>query len=203
MNDGSVERTCSQPHCHKSAWNWANPVTRFTISLCTRKPTPCSCISSFPLKYTLWTPSVWDFSRMFRLISHNPRMFVVLVLIHYMQTLAAVLRVPSFHVAMVMSSLPRSLAPVAYVAFPPRCSTGNAVVVSIFNICCRNCCPSFVIWSPRLKKRELASCFVVCAFYVWSCVSSFPLGTGCWRRTVPVSLVFLDISNAMAVMLSD
>ena len=33
---------------------WRHPMTLFTISLCSRKPTPCSCLSSFPLKFTLW-----------------------------------------------------------------------------------------------------------------------------------------------------
>ena len=41
-----------------------HPTTLVTISLCTRKPTPCSCLSSFPLKYTV-TPICWDFSRLF------------------------------------------------------------------------------------------------------------------------------------------
>ena len=51
-----------------------HPMTLFTISLCTRKPTPCSCLSSFPLKYTLWPPSVGISPDFFHLISHNPRM---------------------------------------------------------------------------------------------------------------------------------
>ena len=45
-------------------------------------------------------------------------------------TLPAALSVLTFPVAMVMSSLPRSLAPVAHLSFLPWCQTGNAVVVS-------------------------------------------------------------------------
>ena len=51
-----------------------HPMTLFTISLCTRKSTPYSCLSSFPLKYPLRPPSVWISPDFFHLISHNPRM---------------------------------------------------------------------------------------------------------------------------------
>ena len=44
-------------------------------------------------------------------------------------TMVMALRVLTFNVAMVMSSLSRSLAPVAHLSFPPWCPTGNAVVV--------------------------------------------------------------------------
>ena len=105
---------------------WRYPTTLFTLYLCTRKPTPCSCWSSFQLKYTLWPPSVGISPDFFHLISHNPRM---LHLYRSISTLPAALRVLTFHAAMVMTSLPRSLAPVAHLSFPPWCPTGNAVVV--------------------------------------------------------------------------
>ena len=105
-----------------------HPVTLFTVSLCTRKPTPCSCLSSFPL----WPPSVGISPDFFHLISHNPRMLHLYrsISCNSSSTLPAALRVLTFHVATVMSSLPRSLAPVAHLSFPPWCPTGNAVVVS-------------------------------------------------------------------------
>ena len=108
-----------------------HPMTLFTISLCTRKPTPCSCLSSFPLKYTLWPPSVGISPDFFHFISHNPRMIHLYrsISCKSSSTLPAALRVLTFQVAMVMSSLPRSLAPVAHLSFLPWCPTGNAVVV--------------------------------------------------------------------------
>ena len=109
LNDGNIERTCSQPHCHGSARNWAISYDMFTISLCTRKPTPCSCLSSLPQKYTLWPPSVGISPDFLHLILQNPRM------LHLCQsfsckcssTLPAALRVLTFHIAMVMSSFAR------------------------------------------------------------------------------------------------
>ena len=95
-------------------------MTIFTISLCTRKPTPCSCLSSFSLKYTV-TPIGWDFSRLFPSHLTQSKMLHLFRSISCKSpfTLPAALRVLTFHVAMVMSSLPRSLAPVAHLSFPP------------------------------------------------------------------------------------
>ena len=94
------------------AYLFTFPMTLFTISLCTRKPTPCSCLFSFPLEYTLWPPSVRISPEFFHLISHNPRMLHLYRSISCKRssTLPAALRVLTFHVAMVMSSLPRGLA---------------------------------------------------------------------------------------------
>ena len=105
-------------------------MTLFTISLCTRKTTPCSCLSSFPLKYTV-TPICWNFSRLFPSHLTQSKMLHLFrsILFKSPSSLPAALRVLTFHVAMVMSSLPRSLAPVAHVSFPPWCPTGKAVVV--------------------------------------------------------------------------
>ena len=54
---------------------------------------------------------------------------ILLMLQVFLSTLPAALRVLTFHVETVMSSLPRSLSPVAHLSFPPWCPTGNAVVV--------------------------------------------------------------------------
>ena len=50
-----VKWTCPQADDHKPG---RQPMTVFTMSLCTRNPTPCSCLSSLPLKYNLWRSSV-------------------------------------------------------------------------------------------------------------------------------------------------
>ena len=42
-----------------------HPMTLFTISWCTRKPTPCSCLSSFPLKYTLFENVIYRLKSVF------------------------------------------------------------------------------------------------------------------------------------------
>ena len=108
-----------------------HPMTLFTISLCTWKLTPCSCLSSFPLKYTLWPPPAGISPDFFHLISHNPRMPHLYQSISYKSssTLPAAHRVLTFQVAIEMSSRPRSLARVAHLPFPPWCPTGNVVVV--------------------------------------------------------------------------
>ena len=108
-----------------------HPMTLFTISLCTRKPTPCSCLTSFPPKYTMWPPSAEISPDVFHLFSYNPMMRHLYrsISCKSSSTLPAALTVLTFHVAMVMSSLPRSLAPVVHLSFPPWCPTENAVVV--------------------------------------------------------------------------
>ena len=51
-------------------------LTVYTMSLLTRNPTPCSCLSSFPLKKKLCPSSVVVvLPKFFHLISQSPRMF--------------------------------------------------------------------------------------------------------------------------------
>ena len=52
-----------------------HPMTLFTMSLWTRRPLPCSCLSSFLLKKTLCPSSVVVSPKFFNLISQSPRMF--------------------------------------------------------------------------------------------------------------------------------
>ena len=82
-----------------------HPMTLFTITLCTRKPTPCSCLSSFPLKYTPVTPSCRNSTELFHLISHNPRMLHMYRSISCKSSsnLPTALMVLTFHVSMVLS----------------------------------------------------------------------------------------------------
>ena len=104
-----------------------HPITRSTISLCTRKSNPCSCFSSFLLKYTLL-----GFLQTFSISSHTIQGCSICIGPSHAKcssTLPAALqRVLTFHVAMVMSSLPRSLAPVAHLSFPPLGSLPSQMV---------------------------------------------------------------------------
>ena len=142
------------------------PMTLFTISLCTREPTPCSCLSAFPLKYTLWPPSVGISPDFFHLIWHNPRMLHLYRSIpcKCSSTLPTALRVLTCNVAMVMSSRPRSLAPVAHLSFPPWCPTGNAVVVRAAND------PVWIFYHSLLS-------LVVCVEHIFSPAMPTPLQT--------------------------
>ena len=93
---------------------------------------PYHCLSLYFVPFSTEihsvTPICWDFSRHLHLISHNPHLYLS-ISCESSSTLPAALRVLTFHIAMVMSSLPRSLAPVAHLPFPPWCPTGNTVVV--------------------------------------------------------------------------
>ena len=145
-----------------------HPMTLFTISLCTRKPTHCSCVSSFPLKYTLWSPSVGISPDLFHLISHNPRIFYLYRSISCKNSspLPAALRVLTFHLAMVMFSLPGSLSPVTHVV-PALVSDGERgrcagtrlirYGYSIVRSCHWWCVlgMSLVRWCPRLSRLQV------------------------------------------------
>ena len=52
-----------------------HPMTVFMMSLWTRNPTPCSYLSSFPLKKTLCPSSVVVSPKFFYLISQSPKIF--------------------------------------------------------------------------------------------------------------------------------
>ena len=82
------------------------PMTVFTMS------TPCSCLSSFPLKKTLRS-SFFVFWPKFYLISQNPRMFHLYLSISCVSSWSfpAVLSVHVFHAPMVMLFLPWILSP--------------------------------------------------------------------------------------------
>ena len=50
-------------------------MTVFTMPLWTRNPTPCSCLSSLPLKYNLRPPWVDILPKFFHRTSQRPKMF--------------------------------------------------------------------------------------------------------------------------------
>ncbi len=110
-----------------------HPMTVFTMSLWTRNPTPCSCLSSFPLKKTLCPSSVVVSPKFFHLISQSPRMFHLYLSISCVSSWSfpAALSVLVFQVPMVMLSLPRIFdgAPVAHLTPPSLCTAEGAVLV--------------------------------------------------------------------------
>ena len=77
------------------------------------------------------TSICWDFSSFFSISSHTiQRCSTCIGPSHTSSsTVPTALWVLTFHVAMVISSLPRSLAHVAHLSFPPWYPTGNADVV--------------------------------------------------------------------------
>jgi len=103
-------------------------MTVSTMSLRTRTPTPCSCLSSFPLKKTLCTSSVVVSPKFFHL-----KMFLLYLSISCLSSLSfpVALSVPVFHVPMVMLSLPVLFddAPVAYLTPKSWCTAEGAVLV--------------------------------------------------------------------------
>ena len=123
-----------------------HPMTVFMMSLWTRNPTPCSCLSSFPLKETLCPSSVVVSSTFFHLISQSSRMFYLYLSILCISSwsFSAALSVLMFHVPVVMLSLPWICddAPVAYLT-PP----------SWFRFhCSQNCSGSR--GQPEFKKKK-------------------------------------------------
>ena len=51
-----------------------HPMMAFTVSLRIRNPTPCSCLSSRPLKRSLWPSGVDVSPKFFQRTSQSPRM---------------------------------------------------------------------------------------------------------------------------------
>ena len=98
-----------------------HPMTVFTMS------TPCSCLSSFPLKKTLRS-SFFVFWPKFYLISQNPRMFHLYLSISCVSSWSFS---AALSVLIVMLSLPRifDAAPVACLTPPSWCTAEGAVVV--------------------------------------------------------------------------
>ena len=94
---------------------------------------PRSCLSSFPLKKTLYPFSVVVSPKFFLRISQSPRMFYLYLSISCISSLSfpAALSVLVFHVPMVMFSLSRIFddAPVACLTPPPGCTAEGAVLV--------------------------------------------------------------------------
>ena len=115
-----------------------HPMMAFTVSLWMRNPTVCSCLSSRPLKKSLW-PSVVNVSPQFffffQCTSQGPRMFHRYLFIACVSssTFPVALRDLTFQVPIVMLFLARSdFGPsVAYFS-PPSWwpATGGAVLVS-------------------------------------------------------------------------
>ena len=105
------------------------------MSLWTRNPTPCSCLSSFPLKKTLCPSSVVVSPKFFHLISQSPRMFHLYLSISCVSSWSfpAALSVLVFQVPMVMLSLPQIFAdaPVAYLTPPSWCTMKGAILVDL------------------------------------------------------------------------
>ena len=112
-----------------------HPKTAPTTSLCTRNPTPYSCLPSSPLKYTLCPSSVDISPKFFQRISQSPTMFQWYLLIAWVScsSFPAGLRVLTFNVPTAMFSLPLIFmifgTPVAYLSPTSRCLTVGAVIV--------------------------------------------------------------------------
>ena len=103
------------------------------MSLWTRNPTQCSCLSPFPLKKTLCPSSVVVLPKFFHLISQSPKLFHLYLSILCVNSwnFPAALCVPVFYVPIVMLSLPRIFddAPVAYLTPPSWCPAEGTVLV--------------------------------------------------------------------------
>ena len=110
-----------------------HPMAVFTMSLKIKKPMPCSCLSSFPLKKTLCSCSVVVSQKFYHLILQSLRMFSLYLSISCVSSWSfpAALSVLVFQVPMVMLSLPRIFddAPVAYLTPPSWCPAEGTVLV--------------------------------------------------------------------------
>ena len=109
------------------------PMTVFTMSLCTRNPTPSSCLSSLPLKYNLWPSSVDVSPKFFYRTSQRTKMFQRYLLISYdnSSNLPAIRKVFSFQKPIVILFLARILlvvTPVANFSPPSWCAREGAVL---------------------------------------------------------------------------
>ena len=152
-----------RPHCHhdqmlvhKPVWWWYwkellsggliislletgwHPKTAPTTSLCTRNPTPYSCLPSSPLKYTL-CPSSDISPKYFQCISQSSTMFQWYLLIAWVSCsiFPAGLRVLTFHVPTAMFSLPLIFlifgTPVTYLSPTSRCLTVVRIGVPVYS----------------------------------------------------------------------
>ena len=102
-------------------------------SLLTRKPTPCSCFSSLPLKYIVWPSCVCVSPMFFHLTSQSPITCHSYLLISCTSssTLPAALNILTFQVPIVMFLLVRIesfLSSLAHFSPLPWCATGGAVL---------------------------------------------------------------------------
>ena len=86
------------------------PMMAFTVSLSMRNPTPCSGLSSWPLKKSLWPSGVEVSPKFFHRTSQSPRMFHRYLFISCISssTFPAVLSDLTFQVPTVMLFLARS-----------------------------------------------------------------------------------------------
>ena len=96
------------------------------MSLWTRNPTPCSCLSSLPLKCNLWPSSVDVSPKFFHRTPQRPKMFqpYLLVLYDNSSNLPAIREVLTFQVPIVILFHTRILlvvTPVAYFSPPSWC----------------------------------------------------------------------------------
>ena len=111
------------------------PMTVFTMSLWTRNPTPCSCLSYFLLKKILCPHTVVVSPKFFHLILQSPRMFHLYLSISCVisWSFPAAISVLVFHVPMVMSSLPWIFddAPVQCFTSPSWCKAEGMVLVNL------------------------------------------------------------------------
>ena len=109
-------------------------MTVFTMPLWTRNPTPCSCLSSLPLKYNLRPPWVDILPKFFHRTSQRPKMFqrYLVVSYAYSSNLHAIPKVPRFQVPIMILFLASTLlvvTPVAYFSPPSWCAAEGAVLV--------------------------------------------------------------------------
>ena len=106
-------------------------MTVFTMPLWTRNPTPCSCLSSLPLKYNLRPPWVDILPKFFHRTSQRPKMFQRYLVV-YSSKLHAIRKVPRFQVPIMILFLASTLlvvTPVAYFSPPSWCAAEGAVLV--------------------------------------------------------------------------
>ena len=103
------------------------------MSLWTRNPMSCLCLSSFPLKKILCPSSVVVLPKFFYLISQSPRMYHLYLSIPWVSfwSFPAALSVLVFHVPIVMLSLPQIFddTPVAYLTPLSWCMLEGVVLV--------------------------------------------------------------------------
>ena len=175
-----------------------DPMTVFMVSLWTRTPLPCSCLSSFPLKKTLCSSAVIVSPKFFHLISQSPRVFHLYLSILCVSSWSfpAAFSVLVFHVPMVMLSLPQIFddAPVAYLTsilaygrrhgpcWPGRRPTWYGMVACFHHMVSHR---QNTIWrSPSLQVEHVAVEFIMELFH--------PSGPFLWPMKISAQWCHVD-----------
>ena len=114
---------------------WQHPMTMFTMSLWTRNPMPCPCLSSFPLQKTLYPSSVVVSLKFYHPISQSPRKFHLYLSTSCVSSWSfpAAPSVLVFHVPIMMLSFPWIFddASVTYLTSPSWCTAEGALLVDL------------------------------------------------------------------------